>query len=369
MSIINSSAMRSVFNLNVSSKELNEMEKLNLVKVSNSTISRFEKTLRTSNDGEKCQRIKEKLVDVKYGDIFAKHQEQTRQEVGDLGGMKITQSRLKEMEKKNVLASPKTANANNTEVKSPTSGLSKEKMLKSFQLLGVNITSWPDSYHELFSSIKSSLSESVSNVLKQKFKDIEGEGKLQPKRTQNILHTLSKSPECLTQIARHFDGKFEIQWSQGKQLLQQVQLGKAGLCAPLAMKWCADKNQGVPFFEDMKSREGLEEVMNLKLAGNNALDYLNSRGLTSVAITDAELNFQLGEFHLIGLDPVSKGFGHQLAAQSNENNQQHRFFDPNFGEFSFSSSENMKSFIQNFSDIYYPDLKVPQNMVFNKIQG
>jgi hypothetical protein len=119
----------------------------------------------------------------------------------------------------------------------------------------------------------------------------------------------------------------------------------------------------------MKSRDGLEEVMNIRSAGKNLSDYINARGLTNVAIIGSELSFQLGELHLIGLDPVSKGVGHQLAAQSNENNQQHRFFDPNFGEFSFSSAENMKSFIQSFSDIYYPDLKVSQSLVFNKIQG
>lgn len=363
MSIINYSAARSAFNLNVSSNELNKIEKLPLVKASNSTISRFEKTLRTSNNGEKCQRIKEKLADVKYGDIYAKHQEKIKQEVGDLGGMKITQSRLKDIEKKNVPDNPQTTSTNNTEVKSPTGNLSKYKVLKSFNLLGVNITSWPNSYHELFSSIESSLSESVSNALKKKFTDIEGEGKLLPKRTQKILHSLSRSPECLTQIAQHFDGKFEIQWSQKEQILQQVQLGKKGLCAPLALKWCADKNQNVAFFEDMKSREGLEEVMN---ALKKSPEYIKARGLTTLAMTGAELNFRLGELHLIGLDPVSTGYGHQLAAQSNENKQQHRFFDPNIGEFSFSSAENMKSFIQNFSDIYYPDLKMSRNLVLGE---
>ena len=135
------------------------------------------------------------------------------------------------------------------------------------------------------------------------------------------------------------------------------------------MKWCADKNQGVAFFEDMKCREGLEEVMNLTLIPKILPDYINARGLTILAMTGAELNFQQGELHLIGLDPVSTGHGHQLAAQCNENKQQFRFFDPNFGEFSFSSAENMKSFIQNFSDIYYPDLKMSQNLVFNKKQG
>lgn len=369
MSIINISAVRNILNLNVSSNELNKMEKFNVVKVSNSYLSRIEKTLRTSNNFEKCQRLKEKLVDIKYGDVFAKNQWQTQQDIGELVSMKITQSRLKEIERNNIQKRPQTSNVNNIEVKPHTGNLFNEKMLKSFQLMGVNINAWPDSCGKLFFSIKSSLSEDVSNALKKRFKNIEGEGKLLPKRTQKILHSLSRSPECRTQIACNFDGKHEIQWSQGKQILQQIQLGKKGLCAPLAMKWCADKNQDVPFFEDMKSQEGLEEVMNLSLAGKNVPDYFNARGLTILAISDAEMNFELGEFHLIGLDPISNGTGHQLAAQSNEHKRQHRFFDPNFGEFSFSSAENMKSFIQSFSEIYYPDLKVSQDLVFNKFQG
>lgn len=374
MSFVNSSAARHLFNLNVSSRELNKIEKSLaeiIVGVSNHTYMRLEKTLLETGNAEKRERIQkimEKLSDIKYGNIFATRQEQIRAEPSELSNHPLTRSRLETIEKNKHVNHTSPVVSGSAIVTPSEAPLTRKQteMLASFCLLGVNLTSWPNNYRELFFAIRKDLPENISRILATDFSHVKEGKKLAPGVTQDILLALLNFPECRENVALHFEGRMDVNWSQGEQILSNVQVGKNGLCGGLSFKWCGDENQNIHFFKDMNTTAGLEEVMSIKIFENNIQSYLDARELTVSGISD-KLEFQSESFYIFSIKPLSEGDGHTMAVMAHDSKQAYKFFDPNFGQFSFSSSEKMKGFIQKFTSMCYPTLTMMKNITLNHV--
>ncbi|HID7510854.1 TPA: YopT-type cysteine protease domain-containing protein [Enterobacter hormaechei] len=369
MSIINLSAFRRAFDLNISSSELKKIDKMNLKKVSNSTIYLLERTLVTSYNVAKRQKIQclmERISAVKNEDILSRQHHQTRNDISELTKLQVVKFRLQEQEANNHSIPFKSDSLSIVKNK-PSDLSSKEKTLKILQLLGVNTNTFPNTYGDLLSVVKNSFDDDFSRKFSASFKKIDLERKMTPKLTQKVIDKLSMSPTCLNNVAKHFNGMLNVKFSQSDGVLNKVQVGKDGLCSSLSFKWCADKIQGIPFFEDIKTTEGLNEVVSLKVFKGSALkNYLIDRNL--YLLDDSRnLNFEDNSVNVITMNPHLEPTldGHAVATYINIDKQLYEYFDSNIGEFSFPSSENMKNFFDAYTSICYPDLGLKSQIIFS----
>lgn len=362
MSLIPAS-IRSSLGLHVSSNELSKLEKMDVKNIRNIDIARLDKTLLTTKKTvkqENITRLKEKISDQKYGGIFDTTRENIKKEISTLSDKGTTKNVLKTLNK-DAPISTVIAGSNNEVV-------GKSAVIRDFQLVGVDLGSTlPSNYRELFVSIRASFPDNnIVNGMLEKY-DARGQldNTLKPNATKKILSTLFSLPQNQEKIAHHFGGQLDTAWDQSS-MLKSIQIGKSGLCSSLAMKWCADKYQGIPFFNDIKTKEGLDEVVHLKI-DKGGEPYLHARGLAFSA-HETTLNVEKAGFHLIGLTPKESGYGHEVAAVIDDKTKQYKYFDPNLGEFSFPTAETMKSFIQTSSARIYTDLKLSEDLVLTPIK-
>ncbi|MEO3736975.1 YopT-type cysteine protease domain-containing protein [Shewanella baltica] len=360
MSIIPIS-IRSNLGLSISSSELSKLQNIDVKSINNVDIARLDKTLSVTKTPVKRGKIislKEKISDAKYGLIFDVKREGIKNEVLILSTKGITKSVLKALNIDKQLVSIIHSTNDKT--------ICQSAIIRDFQLVGVKLTTLPNNYRELFTFIRARISD--NSVVDGIFKKYENRGQLdealKPNATKKILSILFSLPQNQQLLANHFSGCLNVTWDQSS-LLKNIQVGKDGLCSTLAMKWCADKHQGVHFFNDMDTKEGLEEVVNLKI-NKEVVSYLQSRGL-AVTENETKLNINKAGFHLLGLSPKKKGYGHEVAAFIDDQAKQYKYFDPNLGEFSFPTSEKMKSFIKTSSTRIYTDLKLDHDLILTPV--
>lgn len=363
MEIIKIPAARIFFNLNISSRELKIIQKLNNVCISNLVWRRLHKTMRTSTNENKKIQINHLLNKISYpdGNFTAKNGYNKKNEIIKQQSVNFS-ARNKPAKARHQQGAPRKPGGIfvNTNQKAID--------IKKLNMLGVNITLLPKSYGELLSVVKRNLPPDVSATLEKRFKSLSDEQPLSPKLTQKILRELSYSPACIAKFAGHFGGKQIISWSQNQTILPGVQIGKKGLCGCLALKWCGDKFQNVDFFNDIASPEGLDEIVSLKLSknSNQVASYCLDRGLRPDPGLQDGIDIQRNSFNLITLAPEN-GQGHSLAAQCYKEAKEYRFFDANTGEFSFSSPESMEHFIENYVSLLYPTLVHTKTLHFNPL--
>ncbi|MCU8034854.1 MAG: C58 family peptidase [Shewanella sp.] len=355
-------SIRSNLGLSVSSIELSNLENIDVKSINKVDISRLDKTLLVTKNPVKREKViilKDKISDAKYGRIFDVKREETKNEVSTLSTKGLTKSVLKAFNKDKRLASIIHKTNDKT--------IGQSAIIRDFQLVGVKLTTLPSNYRELFEFIRASFSD--NSVVDGIFKKYENRGQLdealKPNATKKILSILFSLPQNQQLLANHFGGCLDVTWDQSS-ILKNIQVGKDGLCSTLAIKWCADKHQGVHFFNDMDTKEGLEEVVNLKI-NKEVASYLQSSGL-AVSENETNLNIKKAGFHLLGLSPKNKGYGHEVAAFIDDQAKQYKYFDPNLGEFSFSTSEKMKSFILTSSTRIYTDLKLDQDLILTAVE-
>lgn len=295
----------------------------------------------------------------KHGGIFDTTRENIKIEISTLSDKGTTKNVLNTLSK-DAPISFNIADCN-TEV------VGKSTIIRDFQLVGVELGgTLPSNYRELFASIRASFPDnSIVNGMLEKY-DVRGQldNTLKPNATKKILSTLFSLPHNQEKIAHRFSGQLDTSWDQSN-MLKSIQIGKTGLCTSLAMKWCADKYQGIPFFNDIKTKEGLDEVVHLKI-DNGGDPYLHARGL-ALSAHETTLNIEKAGFHLIGLTPKKGVYGHEVAAVIDDKTKQYKYFDPNLGEFSFPTAEKMKSFIQTSSSRIYTVLKLSEDLVLTPI--
>lgn len=369
MSINIFSPVRRLFDLNISSAELKKIDTMNLAKVSNSTINLLERTLVTSGNADKRQKIQnlmEKISAVKNEYTVASQQKQIKQDISVLNNLRVVNFMLQKQEGANTSKTSEVVT--NSMIKTNSTELTaKERALKNLQVLGLEIDSFPKTYGDLLSAIKLSFDEDFSNKFGEKFRKLDLDRKMTPKLTEKIMHNLLMSSTCLANLAEHFDGVLNVSFSQTNEILSNVQIGKDGLCSALSFKWCADKNQGIEFFGDVKTPEGLDEVISIKTSGGQGLvNYFVDRNL-KLFNSKSDLNFENNSINVIQMKSSSDTSepGHAVASYINTDMQLYNYFDSNFGEFSFSSSDKMKDFFDLFTEIGYKDLDNKKQIVFS----
>lgn len=363
MNIISNTYIRNLFNLNISSSELKKIDKLGVVKISNSTVSRLERTLSSSKNAEKKQKIQLILEEVsiyKNAGNDAIHHDKIRMEKSKLNSLKVVSTALhkynsQQQEKQNAsVASESQASAQNKKIR-PTPN-AKEKALERFLALGLNLSSIPKNMEELSCIVNSCYDQTSAKKFNNILKKIGKEKKFTLKLASIAMKTMLRTPSGVKKFAQHFNGSLSHEYCQSTDTLSNIQIGKEGLCGVIAYKWAGDKIQNISFFDDIKTPDGLDEILTMKIGGEFLMDdYLRIRGFNPYTVSN-ELNLGANDIGIIRLTPSLDEPGHVVATYTDGEKKSYHFFDSNYGEFTFSTLDDLSNFTQEFNTVAYPDL-------------
>ncbi len=174
--------------------------------------------------------------------------------------------------------------------------------------------------------------------------------------------------ECVSGCGGHAN-----KWSQDKFIGKNT-FGSNGVCGPLAAVWIKDRKIGVNFSTDVKSQEGRDEVMQLKLNQHHykgeddyVAKFLHLFGLSKhfqhnfineVSISQLlEIATSGPGYYFIGLSDSGVGAvkisGHAFAIDM----YTLKFFDPNFGQASFNNVADLSKCFTTWFRLMYLDLR------------
>ncbi|PJG59466.1 YopT-type cysteine protease domain-containing protein [Aeromonas cavernicola] len=149
-----------------------------------------------------------------------------------------------------------------------------------------------------------------------------------------------------------------------EDFIQNSTLAKEGVCVPLTSKWLTERNSIIDFFSDISTPEGREEIMHVAMervkTGNPGviMDYVKNKGYT-IEIYDNSAPVDVGLYSIsLGLP----GSFHNMALELTKNNGA-TFFDPNYGEFFFTSLTSFNDFLPPYLRSAY-DIKDEPNISY-----
>jgi len=180
------------------------------------------------------------------------------------------------------------------------------------------------------------------------------------KKNTNIFSGLT---EVYRELSGVSDVKLLMDFNQ-EDFIQNSTLAKEGVCVPLTSKWLTERNSIIDFFSDISTPEGREEIMHVAMervkTGNPGviLDYVKNKGYT-IEIYDNAAPVDVG---LYSISLELPGSYHNMALELTKNNEA-TFFDPNYGEFFFTSLTSFNDFLPPYLRSAY-DIKDEPNISY-----
>ena len=172
---------------------------------------------------------------------------------------------------------------------------------------------------------------------------------------------------ALTDVYRELTGVSDVELLKEFNQVDFIQgstLAKKGVCLPLVTKWLTERNSMIDFFSDISTPEGREEIMHVAMAkvrtGNPGvnMDYLANKGY-ELKLLDDEAPVTSGLYSVTVILPDGC---HGMGLEVTENNKT-TFFDPNYGEFSFTNPASFHNFLPPYLKAAY-DIKDEPNFSY-----
>ncbi|WP_119343800.1 YopT-type cysteine protease domain-containing protein [Facilibium subflavum] len=242
-------------------------------------------------------------------------------------------------------------------------GYKHHKLIQKFSNLFVNLPEEVPDYDTIYKAIKNSPFKKLPKEIRNQFLeelaglDIKENDPLNYQTTKAFFNILENY--ALKHAEKMFEGKLDFVFQQSTIIGDfRTKNVKNGICSPITIKWIEAKLKDTDFKIDWKNPEHRDWFQwAVEDHASNPLLYLKSEKihpkepvLTKVDLTTKD--WLKGGAALMGVDNTGKtqndkdGLGHSCGVLVDFSKGRFEFFDPNTGQFSFQSKENLKQFIE-----------------------